>query len=164
MTIYPKQFYVYMYLREDGTPYYIGKGTGRRAWKNTGRTWSPPADKSRIVIHTEDLTEDQALSLEIELIAEYGRKDNGTGILRNRTDGGEGLTGISEKTRQKMSEAKKGRTYSKVHRENMSNSHKKRCSVNGIWYESVQDAADAHNIKYTTAKWRAQNKSKGWSY
>ena len=86
-------YYVYLYLREDGTPYYVGKGRNKRAFQNWGRRMKPPSDKSRIVFHSENLTEDQAFALEKELIAQYGRKDKGTGILRNLTDGGEGASG-----------------------------------------------------------------------
>jgi hypothetical protein len=105
-------YYVYAYLRTDGTPYYIGKGTGNRAWSKQ-RTINPPTDKSRIVIIEENLSEPDAFELEMQKIAWYGRKDNGTGILRNFTDGGEGCSGVvrSEETRRKMSEAQSGANH-----------------------------------------------------
>ena len=83
-------FYVYMYLREDGTPYYVGKGIGNRAYQKNRRLKPPP--KNRIIIQ-DRLTEEQAFQQEIEHIAFYGRIDNGTGMLRNLTDGGEGSSG-----------------------------------------------------------------------
>lgn len=95
-----------MYLRKNGTPYYVGKGKGDRAFR-TNRRIRPPKDKSRIVFHTKDLSEDKAFALEVELIAKYGRIDNGTGILRNLTDGGEGASGLimSDEFRAKRKEA-----------------------------------------------------------
>jgi len=96
MSIYKSKFkfYVYAYLREDLTPYYIGKGSGNRAWNNH-RTFKPPKDKSRIIILHKKLSEYKSLEIEKFLIAWYGRKDqdNKTGILHNHTDGGEGTSG-----------------------------------------------------------------------
>jgi hypothetical protein len=101
------KFYVYMYLREDGTPYYVGKGKGKRAYSPDRTTPRPSKDK--IVFPYTNLTEEESFQREKELIAEYGRKDNGTGILRNLTDGGEGASGVlvSEETRKKISLAGK---------------------------------------------------------
>jgi hypothetical protein len=86
-------FYVYAYLREDLTPYYIGKGSNDRAWKShtgTNGTNLLPKDKSKIVILRDCLYEEEAYDYESELIEQYGRKDLGTGILRNSTNGGRG--------------------------------------------------------------------------
>ena len=88
------KFYVYAYMREDNTPYYIGKGTGRRAFYKKRRC-PPPRDKNRIVFLFENLNEDEAFEWEEFFIKAYGRQDNGTGILRNLTDGGEGMSGCS---------------------------------------------------------------------
>ena len=106
----PNRFYTYAYLREDRTPYYIGKGSGNRLYKRNKCELNPPKDLSRIIFLKQNLIEEEAFKHEIYMIAVFGRKDLGTGILRNKTDGGEGGSGAtrSEEYRDKMSKAKSG--------------------------------------------------------
>jgi hypothetical protein len=119
-------YYTYAYLREDKTPYYIGKGTGDRLYKKGSRVFAPPKDKSRIIYLKQNLTEEEAFKHEIYMIAVLGRKDLGTGILHNRTDGGDGVSGAirSDETRKRMSEARKGKPHSEEHVKNLSRANK----------------------------------------
>jgi len=87
-------FYVYSYLRENKSPYYIGKGKDDRCFvKGKKESVSPPRDKNRIKIIKKNLTEQEAFELEKLYILMFGRKDLGTGILRNLTNGGDGVSG-----------------------------------------------------------------------
>lgn len=85
-------FYTYLWLRDDGRPYYAGKGRGKRAFINSGHSVHRPLESSRIIVQDFD-SEEEAFTAEKFLIAYYGRIDLGTGCLRNLTDGGDGHSG-----------------------------------------------------------------------
>ena len=135
----PCRFYTYAYLRKDRTPYYIGKGTKNRLHRRNKCELNPPKDKSRIILLKQNLTEEEAFKHEIYMIAVFGRKDLGTGVLRNKTNGGEGCSGRikteeerekikkrmsgkspSEETRKKISENRKGKLHSGEYKKKMS--------------------------------------------
>ena len=116
-------YYVYAYLRSKdsktakaGTPYYVGKGKGNRAYQKHGRI-PVPTDKTLIVFLAMNLTEYGAFALERWAIRWYGRVDNDSGILHNWTDGGEGGGGVvqstytREKRAQSLLGANKGKVY-----------------------------------------------------
>jgi hypothetical protein len=137
MTNSLQRFYVYAFLRSEDSeiapkysPYYIGKGSDRRAFRDSTRVISKPKNKSYIVFLQEGLTEDQAFNLEKYCIALYGRIDLGTGILRNLTDGGEGASGArpSQETRAKLGKACRGKKFKQEHKDRLAVAHiKYRC-------------------------------------
>jgi hypothetical protein len=103
-------YYTYKWLREDGTPYYIGKGKGNRAWaihKRKNVSYYPP--EGRVEIIMKGLTEDEALLHEVWLIALYKRKCEG-GLLINIAAGGQGPSNakwtLTDLTKQRMKVAR----------------------------------------------------------
>ena len=109
------EFYVYSYLRKDGSPYYIGKGKKTRAYDFHGKHIAVPKDKSRIQFVAKNLTEQESLNFEVILISKLGRKDNGTGILRNLTNGGEGTSGYAPWNKGKKLRPHSEETKLKMH-------------------------------------------------
>lgn len=172
MTIYsksntPSGFYVYAYVRGKdssiapaGTPYYIGKGIGNRAWNHCRNdTIHPPKDTSCIVILKADLTEFGSLAFERWFIKWYGRIDIGTGILRNKTDGGDGATGAkrSAETLLRMSLAQKGKPRT-------STRDRKCKDPLGVIYNKLADAARAYDITIEGIRYRCSVNKNGWEF
>jgi hypothetical protein len=163
-------FYVYAYLRKDGTPYYIGKGTGNRAWHK--HTVNPPKDKLRIVMIETNLSNVGALAIERRLIRWYGRKDKNTGILRNMTDGGEGSSGriasaetrlkMSKKTlpksaREKLRRVNTGKVWTAEALEKRSKSRSIAVVCDGMHFNSIKSAAEHFNVSKALIGYRIKS-------
>ena len=168
------EYYTYAYLREDRTPYYIGKGKKNRMHKKGRGEVYPPKDKSKILILKQNLTEEEAFKHEIYMIAILGRKDLRTGILRNKTNGGEGCSGAvrSDEYRKNISKIKKEHHKNNPHKNPMfdqevrckwekiiqsdeyknkqlqSSSKRIEVFVDDILYLSINDAVKKTGIKY----------------
>ena len=123
-------FYVYIHKRLDtGAIFYVGKGSGRRAWDKCSRNkhWRAVAGKTswthEIVLETED--EDEAFRHECELIASLMSQ----GVkLCNKTLGGEGQRGAISKARIPV--------Y---------------CS-NGMRFDHMKDAADMFGVSTSSIR------------
>lgn len=146
--------YVYIHKKADTKEiFYVGIGSQlkyKRAYQmySTKRNsiWNRIVKKHGVLVEVinDNLTREQAVSIEIELIKKYGRIDLGTGVLCNMTNGGDGCNGIknrvsgmkgkkmpidsynrtrkyltgrilSEETKQKMSISRLGKKHSKEH-------------------------------------------------
>jgi len=119
-----KEHYVYTHLNpKTKDVFYVGIGKGNRAynrWNGRNKFWDNYVNKHgfEVELIAEGLTRTQAGKIEIQLIAELGRRqiDEG-GILVNRSTGGDGgSVGYihTEAFKQKLSLDRKGKCTRKV--------------------------------------------------
>lgn len=111
---------LYAYLRaSDGTPYYVGvsTGLGRAVDQKNHRKHgiSVPKNPDLVVCLKSGLSREEAADYEQFFIKHYGRKDLGTGILHNKSDGGEGLQNPSAETRKRIGDRMRGKKLDPDH-------------------------------------------------
>ena len=157
------KFYVYQYLTEDGQPYYIGKGSGRRMHKPHTKTLLPSVE--RRVIVKEGLTNDEAKKLEGDLISKYKRKLDG-GILDNiKINQWACAVGWkhSDEAKRKISEGNKGKKRTveqlKNYKGTKTQEHKEKIRLANIGrpYDPIRSAKISATLKAYNANKRAHN-------
>jgi hypothetical protein len=109
--------YVYHLLKPDGTPFYVGKGRGKRVLSHEREALGPGLSRKlntiRLIVNKKKQNigynivaefddETKCHKYEIAEIARLGRRDLRTGPLTNLTSGGEGASGMSEETMQRI--------------------------------------------------------------
>lgn len=158
-----EMYYVYLYLREDRTPYYVGKGIGRRCYKphiRGGANICPPKD--RIVIVKEFENEEESYEYEKWLISFYGRKGDG-GILINLRDGGVNGNIISRDLAEREKHIREwNRNYHRQYYKDNPDKQKEyrekrkeqRKDAYRKWYEQNRDAV----LKYKREKYHREKK------
>lgn len=142
-------YYVYEYLREDLTPYYVGKGKNNRAFESHKRTNGAELrpDKKYISFVKKNITEQEAFDLEVKLIAKYGLKSDG-GLLVNLLYGGQGFTPSNE-FREQHSKRMMGVNKGRVLGPQSNELKQKRSAALKEWYKQVDKSAKAYNTWHT---------------
>jgi len=152
---------VYQHKKLNGDIFYIGIASNkRRPYSKLGRSeyWKRIINKYDYTVEIlyKNLTWEEACNIEINLIKQYGRLNNKTGILVNMTDGGEGRNNSkhSKETLIKLSKAKLGKKLSDETKSKMSkNSYRLRKVIDtstNIIYNSLKEISELFNIKPST--------------
>jgi hypothetical protein len=143
------QYYTYAWLREDRTPYYIGKGIGNRAYcaHRRGDSYISAPPRNRVIFLKKNLTEFDAYRHENYIISVLGIKEDG-GILINMSYGGEGSSGRkpSEYCIQRTKEANIGKTLTEDHKKKVSQQVSQR-----RWWNNGE--VDKHTIECPGDGW-----------
>lgn len=149
-------FYTYAYLRDNGIPYYIGRGKKRRAYEvhRNGKRRITPPPAGRILILKQNLSYEDSVRHEKYMIYVLGRKDLGTGVLWNFTDGGEGTSNRlwTSEEKEKMRQLNLGKRLTPEHKEKLRVANKGK-----PWSEARRQA---HNHTEESSQRRSESQRK----
>ena len=142
-------YYTYAWLREDMTPYYVGKGIANRAYRphRRGDTYMSPPPRDRVLFLKKNLTEFDAYKHENYIITILGLKSEG-GILINMSYGGEGSSGrkTSEYCIQRTKEVNTGKILTEEHKKKVAEQVSQR-----RWWNNSE--VDKHTIECPGDGW-----------
>lgn len=168
--------YVYIYLdpRKEGDfiygeykfkyePFYVGKGSGKRCYDHIKKSSEYKNNRMKgnkikkiiretkrepiIIKYKCNLTSEEAFKLEKKLIINIGRTDRKKGPLTNLTDGGDGVSNVSEETIKKLKSWKRTKEYA----EKISNTLKGR----KLTQETIDKIKESKIRNGTTGKGKA---------
>jgi hypothetical protein len=142
-------YYTYAWLRDDMTPYYIGKGIDNRAYRShrRGDAYMSPPPRDRVLFLKKNLAEFDAYKHENYIISILGLKSEG-GILINMSYGGEGSSGrkASQYCIQRTKETNIGKTLTEEHKKKVSQQVSQR-----KWWNNGE--VDKHTIECPGDGW-----------
>lgn len=149
-------YYVYRHLKKNtSSVFYIGMGKEKnfrrsRSKRYRNNHWHNIVNKHDydIEVVSKNLSEEDAIELEMFLIKQYGRKDIGSGVLVNMTDGGEGVFNPS--------------SLSMINRsgKNAWKSKKVKNMDTGCIYTSLSECCMENNLIYGSMKTRLRGVTK----
>lgn len=161
-----KNYYVYTYFDENGIPYYVGMGCGKRVIQKHLYVKVPPIFEMIQVI--DNLTQQDAWNKEIELISYYGREDLGKGPLKNLTNGGPSQKSgwkHSKLAKEKISIGNKGKIRTEDQKKNykgtvtLEHANKVKIAVKKMWDDPEYKKQRLEKIKSKPFS----HKGKPWS-
>jgi hypothetical protein len=182
------EYYVYVYLdpRKPGKynygkfkfkfePFYVGKGKGNRIYCHLKKNDKFNPFKSNKINKIkrmgkipifykikENLTDNEALKLEIKLIKIIGRHDLKLGTLTNLTNGGDGTSGYKYTKKQRMMRSLynsfKGKKHTEEQKQKWSRERKGKLTVgkdNGMYGRTPHDIwVEKYGKEYADKKWQ----------
>ena len=95
------EYYVYTYFYEDGTAYYVGKGNRARIFMRHDVL----IPEQHLIQYFPFKTEVEAWDTEIQLIALYGRQQDGGTLLNLSTGGASGTAGVVRTPEQRQQQS-----------------------------------------------------------
>jgi hypothetical protein len=155
--------YTYIHKKSDGTPFYVGKGIGNRAYDKYSRNpyWQNKVNKHGLNVEILAYWDTEVEAFDHEKLIILCFKDMGI-KLTNMSDGGEGNSGCkwTDESKQKLSNSTKGNKAWLGKKHSTETIEKMRLAHTGHTYLKGKKHTEEHKANVSNAKklWWAKKK------